>query len=109
MPPLNLKWHNYSLAIRIKLSPDTKVLIFVLCVFALLGLGTVSKSIDAKFDAAVLALALGLGVGLYKDYKADKLDVDVAEKNLGQRVTDIKNAAAGKPTCEDPGAGAKNG
>lgn len=107
MPPLNLKWHNLSLALRIKVSPDAKALLYVICIFILLGWGSVSKSVESKFDAASIALGAALCIGLYKDYKADKMDVDVAKDSLGPRVAEIKAAAAGiaqppKPSPEVP-------
>jgi len=112
MPPLYLKWHNISWAIRIKLSPDAKIILYVISIFILLVLGSVSKTIDAKFEAAALALAAALVTGVVKDFKSNKLDVEVAEKGLGPRVTEIKNAAAGMPAgepCADPGKGPANG
>lgn len=95
MPPLNLKWKNISLAVRIKLSPDAKIVLFVLCLFIMLGLIHLSTKIDARFTEVMIILAGALGVGLYRDQVANKMDVDVAAKGLGERVTQIKRDAAG--------------
>jgi hypothetical protein len=95
MPPLILKWKNISLAVRIKLSPDAKLVLFVICLFIMLGLIHLSTKIESRFTEVMIILGGALGVGLYADRKASKLDVEVAEKNLVQRVTDIKRAASG--------------
>ena len=92
-----MKWRNFNLAIRIKLSAGTKVLIFVVCVFILLGLSCASQVIEKKFDAAVLALGAALSIGLYEGYKNNRLDVDVAEKGIGEKLNAVKTAAAGVP------------
>ena len=91
-----MKWHNFNLSVRIKLSAGTKILIFVICVFVLLGLSCLSTVISEKYDAAILALAAALGVGLFEGYKSNKLDVEAAEKNLGTKLNQIKLQAAGE-------------
>lgn len=103
MTALKLKWHNLSLAVRIKLSPDAKIILFILCVFFLIGLAEISKVALDKFDAVVIALAGALITGVVKDFKSNKLDVEVADKNLGQKLTEIKKAARGEETGGNPG------
>ena len=92
-----MKWRNFSLAIRIKLSADTKIILYVISIFILLGLGSASKTIDAKFEMASFALAAALVTGAVKDYKNNKLDVEAAEKGIGEKLNAIKTAAAGVP------------
>ena len=99
---MNLNGKTIALAIRLRVSPDAKILAFVICVFILVAL----KVSDARFDAAVIALGGALLGGLVKDHKANQLDVQVAEKGLGDKVTAIKQAArVEKPATE----GAQNG
>lgn len=103
---LQLKAKNISIAIRVKLSPDAKVLIFIACVFLMLGLIHLSGKIEGKFTETLIALGAALSVGIYRDQKSNELDVQVAEKGLGDQLTAIKKAARGeKPATE----GAQNG
>jgi len=97
-----MKVATINLAVRIKLSADAKILIFTGCVFILILL----KLETATMDAALVALGGALVTGIIKDHKANELDVQVAEKDLGDKVTAIKQAARGqaaeKGTRGDP-------
>ena len=96
-----MKWHNLNLSFRVKLSAGSKIIIFLACLFALLFLSTASKTIDDHLEFSVAACAAALGVGLYEGYKSNKLDIDVAEKNLGPKLDNIKRAAAGEEKCNE--------
>ncbi len=91
-----MKWHNINLSVRIKISPDAKVLIFIICLFILLGLIHLSAKIESRFTETAGLIAFGLGLGIYNDHKNNKLDVEVAEKGLGEKLTEIKKAARDK-------------
>ena len=105
MPPLILKWHNVSVAIRIKLSADAKLVLFVLCVFMLVGISEISKVALGKFDFICYLLAGALVTGVIKDFKSNQLDVTVAEKGLGQKLTEIKKDARGEKQDQKPAPG----
>jgi len=90
-----IKWRNFNLSIRVKISSGAAILIFVIAVFALLGLSAASKTIAGKFDAAVAALWGGLSVFLVQAHGSNKLDVEAAKAGAGEKLNEIKLAAAG--------------
>lgn len=106
---MQLKWKNVAVAVRVKLSPDAKVLIFIVCVFIMLGLIHLSGKIEGKFTETLIALGAALGVGIYRDQKANELDVKVAKDGLGEKLTAIKQAARGEAKAPDPAEGATDG
>lgn len=98
-----MKWHNLNVAIRIKISSGTALLIWLIAFFGVLA---ISKWIPAVAENVILiltALTTGMGGYLVKDHKSNQLDVEAAEKNLGAKLDSIKRAAAGEVINGDCG------
>jgi len=97
----SMKWHNFNLSIRIKISSGAALALFVIAVFALLGLSAASKTISAKFGEAVAGLWGAISVFLAQQHGSNKLDVEAAKAGAGEKLNEIKAAAAGiaAPPC----------
>jgi hypothetical protein len=105
-PALNLRWHNYSLAVRIKLSDGAMWLISILVFLLYSAMSIWVKAIDANYLAGCAALVGILMVGLKHEDKKNQLDFDAAAKDLGPRITAIKQDARSQsaPPCPEPEA-----
>ncbi|MBE3118398.1 MAG: hypothetical protein IMZ50_06550 [Candidatus Atribacteria bacterium] len=106
MPPLILKWHNFSLAIRIKLSADAVYVIAISVAILYAVLSNWVKPMADNFLAGEGAIWAISATILNNKNTSNKLDVEAAKANVGKNLNAIKQASAGQAAREDPGAGA---
>ncbi|MBE3109342.1 MAG: hypothetical protein IMZ46_02340 [Acidobacteria bacterium] len=100
MPQLQLKWHNFSLAIRIKLSADA---VYVIAISVAILYAVLTKWIAPMADnflageAAVWAISYTI---LDNKNKSNKLDVEAAKSGAGTvaALNTVKTATAGLGT-----------
>jgi len=95
MPPLQLKWRNLSLALRIKINNGAIYIIALFAAFLYAILSKWVKPMADNFIAGEAAIWLISATVLAQQHGANKLDVEAAKANAGANLNAIKMAAAG--------------
>jgi hypothetical protein len=101
-----MKWRNFNLAVRIKISTGTALLIYLVAFFGVLVSSRWLPAVAANMLAVLGTLTLGIGGYLKQQDSSNKLDVEAAKNDLGDKISRIKMAAMGVPNGE---AGGKTG
>ena len=92
---VQLKWHNISIAIRIKVNNGAVYILALACamIYAVLTLWV--KPMADNFIAGEAAIWAISATMLKMQVENNKLDVDAAKANAGANLNTIKAAAAG--------------
>lgn len=104
MPTLNLKWHNISLAIRIKFNDGAVYLTAILSSFLYIILTMWIKAAADNFLGGLAAIWAISATMLKFQKDNNKLDVEAAKAGAGTALNAIKLNAVGivEPPCEKP-------
>lgn len=94
-----MKWHNFNLAVRIKISTGTALLIYLAAFFGVLVSSKWLPAVAGNMLAVLGTLTVALGGYLKQQDSSNKLDVEAAKNDLGARLSTIKAAAMG--ACQE--------
>jgi len=99
---LQMKWFNINIAIRIKLSDGAMWLIAIVAYLSWCFMSKFIPAISSNFIAGSATFAGILWFGLKHEDAKNKLDFDAAEKNIGDRISQIKMDARKQGTPPPP-------
>lgn len=104
MPQAQMKWHNFNLAVRIKISTGTGLLIYMAGFFGILLAAKWIPAVASQLTGTLSAWTLGFGGFLAQAHGSNKLDVQTAQAGQGAvtALNEIKVAAAGGFTRGQP-------
>ena len=94
---IQLKWHNISIGIRIKVNNGAVYILALACAMLYAVLTLWVKPMADNFIAGEAAIWAISATMLKMQVENNKLDVDAAKANAGKSLNDIKAAAAGIP------------
>jgi len=91
-----MKWHNFNLAIRVKISTGTALILAVTSFFVYTILSKWIPAIGENYLSGAGALVGIFGIYLKQQDSSNKLDVQAARDDLGDKISRIKLAAMGQ-------------